>query len=168
MGAELRHGDDLGLVIRLLQPPDKDIARRVGRAEQSSVARYRDARYRKIVLGGELVGARVFGQIPYPYAAGPVATDDLALVRMDDDVIGRRAVAVAALDGARPRFPDLDRPVLRARHHPFALAVERHARDVARVALERQQRVRVGRLDVIKLHRVVPGRSEKAFVGRDA
>lgn len=40
--------------------------------------------------------------------------------------------------------------------------------DVARVALEGQQRVRVGGLDVVELDGVVARAGEEALVGRDA
>lgn len=114
------------------------------------------------------MGAAVLGEIPDPDAAGPVAADDLALVRVDDDVVRGAAVVVAALDGAAAGLPDLDGAVLGARDHPLALAVEGDAGDVARVALECEQGVRVGRLDVEELDRVVAGGGEEALVGRDA
>lgn len=113
------------------------------------------------------MGAVVLGEVPDADAAPAVAADDLALVGVDDDVVGRAAVAVAALDGARARLPDLDGAILARRHHPLALAVEGDAGDVARVALERQQRVRVCRLDVEQLHRVVARRREEPLIRRD-
>ena len=113
------------------------------------------------------MGAVVLGEVPDPDAAGPVAADDLALVGVYDDVVGGGAVVVAALDGAAARLPDLDGAVLGARDHPLALAVEGDARDVARVALEGEQRVRVGGLDVEELDGVVARRGEEALVGRD-
>lgn len=112
--------------------------------------------------------AAVLSQVPDLDTSRAVATDDLALVGVNDDVIGRASVVVTALDGACASLPDLDGAVLGARDHPLALAVERDARDVARVALERQQRVGVGALDVEQLDGVVAGRGEEALVGRDA
>lgn len=112
--------------------------------------------------------AGILGQVPDADVAGAVAADNLALVGVDGDIIGRAAVAVAALDGAGARLPDLDGAVLGARHHPLALAVEGDAGDVARVALKRQQRARVGRLDVVELDGLVAGGGEVALVGRDA
>lgn len=114
------------------------------------------------------MGAAVLGEIPDPDAARPVAADDLALVRVYYDVVRGAAVVVAALDGAAAGLPDLDGAVLGARDHPLALAVEGDASDVARVALEGEQGVRVGRLDVEELDRVVAGGGEEALVGRDA
>lgn len=92
--------------------------------------------------------AVVLGQIPYANAASAVAADDLALVGMYDDVVGRAAVVVAALYRAAARLPDLYCAIFRARHHPLALAVEGDACDVARVALEDEQWIRIRRLDV--------------------
>lgn len=83
----------------------------------------------------------VFCEIPNADASRSVAADDLPLIRMDDNIIYRAAVTVGALDRARPRVPDLDRTVLRARHHPFALTVEGYARNVPRMALEGEERV---------------------------
>lgn len=87
---------------------------------------------------------------------------------MDHHVVGRALVVVAPLDGAGPGLPDLDGAVLRARDHPLALAVEGDAGDVAGMALERQQRVRVGGLDVVELDSVVARGGEEALVGGDA
>lgn len=110
----------------------------------------------------------VLGKIPDLDAAGAVAADDLALVGVDDDIVGGATMVVAALDGASARLPDLDGAVLGAGHHPLALAVEGDAGDVARVALKGQQRVGVGALDVEQLDGVVAGGREEALVGRDA
>lgn len=107
-------------------------------------------------------------EVPDAHAARPIAANNLALVRVDDDVVDGAAVVVAALDSAGARLPNLDGAVLGARHHPLALAVERDARNVARVALKGQQRVGVGRLDVKELDCVVARGREVALVGRDA
>lgn len=112
--------------------------------------------------------AVVLSQIPDADAAHAVAADDLALVGVDDDVVGRAAVVVAALDLAAARLPDLDGAVLGGGDHPLAFAVEGDAGDVARVALKGQQRVRVGGLDVVELDGVVAGGREEALVGGDA
>lgn len=114
------------------------------------------------------MGAVVLGEVPDADAAAAVAADDLALVGVDDDVVGGAAVAVGALDGAGAGLPDLDGAVLARRDHPLALAVEGHTRDVPRVALESQQRVRVRGLDVEQLHRVVARRRQEPLVRRDA
>ena len=112
--------------------------------------------------------ASILGQVPEPDAAAAIAADDLALIRVDDDIIYGGAVVVAPLDSAAPRLPDLDGAILGARHHPFALAVECDACDIAGVALEDEQGSGVCRADVEKLHGVVASSGEVALVGRDA
>lgn len=112
--------------------------------------------------------AVVLGQIPDFDAARAIAADDLALVGMDDHIVGGTAMVVAALDGAGAGLPDLDSAVLRAGHHPLALAVKGDTSDVARVALKGQQRVGIGALDVEQLYGVVAGGREEALVGRYA
>ena len=75
---------------------------------------------------------------------------------------------IVALQTARPRIPDLHRPILAAGHHPFPLAVERDARDVVGVAVEGHDRVGVGGFDVVQFDVVVARGREEAFVRRDA
>jgi hypothetical protein len=87
---------------------------------------------------------------------------------VDHHIVDRRAVRVASLDRATARLPDLDCTILGAGDHPLALAVEGYACDVARVALEAEQRVGVGRLDVVELDRVVAGRGQVTLIGGDA
>lgn len=140
----------------------------IGSAKQCAIRRDRDASHGDVLLGDELVRAVVLSQVPDAHAAGAVAADDLALVGVDDDVVGGAAVVVRALDGPAARLPDLDGAVLGAGDHPLALAVECDAGDVARVALEGHERVRVRALDVEQLHRVVARRREEPLVGRDA
>lgn len=90
----------------------------------------------------------VLGKIPDLDTACAVAADDLALIGVDDHIVGGAAVVIAALNSTGARLPDLHGAILRTGHHPLALAVERDARDVARVALKGQQRIGVGALDV--------------------
>ena len=120
----------------------------VGGAKQRSVASHGDARDGDVLLGDELVGAVILSEIPDADTAATVAADNLALVGMDDDVVGGAAVVVAALDGAATGLPDLDGAVLARGDHPLALAVESDAGDVAGVTLEGHQRVRVRRLHI--------------------
>ena len=87
---------------------------------------------------------------------------------MNNHIIDGAAMQIIPLDTARARIPDLDRAVLGAGHHPFALAVERDAGDVARVPVEGEHRVRVRGADVVQLDVVVPCCGEVALVGRDA
>lgn len=103
--------------------------------------------------------AIVLGKIPNTNTTTAVTANDLALVRMDDNVIYRGAMVIASLNGARPRFPDLDSAVFRTRHHPLALAMEGDSGDIASVALERKQGVWVRGFDVVELHGVVAGGS---------
>jgi hypothetical protein len=114
------------------------------------------------------VAALVLAQIPYPHIAPAVAADQLALVRMDDDVVHGHAMGVVALDVAAARVPDLDGAVLGAGDEPLGLAVEGDARDVGRVAVKGQDGVGVRRLDVVELDRVVARRGQVALVGGDA
>lgn len=76
-------------------------------------------------------------------------------------------MVVAALYLAGTCFPNLDGAIFGASNHPLSLAVEGDARDIARVALEGQQRVGVGRFDVKELDGVVAGGGEEALVWRD-
>lgn len=81
--------------------------------------------------------ADVLGEVPNFDAALLVAADELALVRVDDDLVDGRLVVVVALDVARPRVPDLERVVLRRGDEPLALAVKCQRGDVGCVTLER-------------------------------
>lgn len=110
--------------------------------------------------------ALVLSQVPDPHITAAIATDELALVRVDDNVVDREAagVGVVPLHRCRARIPDLDRTVLGAGDEPFALAMPAHARHVARVALEREHRVRVRVLDVVQLDRVTARRGQEALI----
>lgn len=140
----------------------------IGSAQKGTVARNGNARYGLLLLRDDLVRAVILRQVPDPHAAAPIAADDLALIRVDDDVVDGRPVVVVALDGPAPRLPDLDGAVLGRRHHPLALAVEGHASHVASVAVEGEHSVGVRRLDVVELHGVVACGGEVALVGGDA
>lgn len=124
------------------------------------------------------MSAFVLTQIPYSNIATAITRHQLPLIRMNDHIVDwgdvsdqvpyRGAMDVIALNAARSCIPDFDRAILGARHHPFALAMERHAGDVARMPIEGDYRIRVGRADVIKLHVVVSGRGQVPFVRRYA
>lgn len=86
---------------------------------------------------------------------------------MSDQFSHRSAMDVIALDAARACIPDFHRAILRASHHPFALAMERHACDVASMPVECEDRVRIGGADVVELHIVISGRGQVSFIGRD-
>lgn len=109
--------------------------------------------------------ACVLCQIPYSHASRPITADDLALIRMNDNIVCGRPVVVAALNGAGFCFPDFDRPILGTRHHPLALAVKRYARDVARVSLECQQWIGICGLDIVELDRMMARRGHESLVG---
>lgn len=108
--------------------------------------------------------ASVLGQIPQSDASGAVAADDLSLIRVDNNVVCRRSVVVASLDGSGTGFPDLDGSVLRACYHPLALAVEGHAGHVAGVALEGHEGLRVCGTNVKEFDIAVAGSGEVSLV----
>jgi hypothetical protein len=137
-------------------------------AHHAPVAGYGDAGYAHVVFGDQLVAALVLAQIPDAHIAAAVAADQLALIRVDHDVVDRHAVGVVPLDVTAAGVPDLDRAVLAAGHEPFRLAVERNAGYVAGVSVEGEDRVGVRGFDVVQLDRVVAGGGEVALVGRDA
>lgn len=74
-------------------------------------------------------------------------------------------MCVVSLDIATPCVPYFHRAIFRRGDQPFGLAVECNARDVGRVAVKGQNRVRVRGLDVVQLDRVVARGSKVAFVG---
>lgn len=110
----------------------------------------------------------ILAQIPDSNIPTSITRDQLSLVRVDDHIVDgrdmrdqvsrRSAVDVIALNAARSCIPDFDRAIFGAGHHPFALAMERNAGDVAGVAVEGEDRIGVGRADVVELHVVVSGR----------
>lgn len=110
----------------------------------------------------------ILAQIPDPNIPTSITRDQLSLVRMDDHIVdgsdvgdqvsGGVAMDVIALDAARSCVPDLDRAVFGAGHHPFALAMEGHAGDVAGVSVEGEDRVGVRGADVVELYVVVSRR----------
>jgi hypothetical protein len=119
-----------------------------------------------VLLRDQLMRAGVFCEIPNADASRAVAADDLALVRVDGDIIDGAAMAVAALDRAAARLPDLDGAVLRAGNHPFSLAVECDTRDIASVAFEDEKGSRVGGSDIKQFDGVMTGGGEEALVRR--
>ena len=87
---------------------------------------------------------------------------------MNNHIVDRAPVKVVALYTPRACIPDLHRTVFGARYHPFALAVERYASDVARVSIESEHGARVGGADVVELDVVVARCGEVTLVGGDA
>lgn len=140
----------------------------IPRAQERPVASNRHAGHRNIGLGYQLMRAFILPQVPDPHAAPSIAGNQLPLIRMNHHIVDRALVQIVPLNTPRPRIPDLDRAILGARDHPFALAMESDARDVARVPVERQHGVRIRGADVVELDVVVPRGGEVALVGRDA
>ena len=60
----------------------------VCRTEQRSITGDRDTGYRHLLLGNQLMGACILGQVPEPDAPCSIAADDLALVGMDYHIVG--------------------------------------------------------------------------------
>jgi hypothetical protein len=114
------------------------------------------------------VTALVLSEVPDAHVSSAVAANELALVGVDDHIVDWHTVGIVALHVAAPRIPDLDSAVFGRGDKPLRLAVKGHARDVRRVAVEREDGVGVGRLDVVQLDRVVSSSGQIALVGRDA
>ena len=76
---------------------------------------------------------------------------------MDYHIIHGRTMLVIPLNLAVSNVPDLDGAVLAAGDHPFALAVERDARDVVGVAFELLGCLWVCGLDVEEFDAVFAG-----------
>jgi len=110
------------------------------------------------------VRAVVLCQIPNAYTASAITGNDLTLVGVDHYVVDWRAVGIASLNRTASRLPDLDRAIFRACDHPFSLAVECDACDVAGVAFECEEGVWVCGFDVVKFDCVMTSGGEEAFV----
>jgi hypothetical protein len=137
-------------------------------AQHTPVARNRHTSHTNIILRNQLMTALILAQVPNPHIASAIATNQLSLIGMNNDIVDGHAVHVVPLHTASPCIPYLHRAVFRRRNHPFSLAVERDARDVRRMAFEGELCVRIRRLYVVKLDRVVAGGGEEALVGRYA
>lgn len=112
-------------------------------ADHATVACHCDTGDRDVVLGDQLVAALVLAQIPDAHIASAIATDELALVWMDHDVVNRHPVGIVPLDIATPSVPNLDRTVFARGDQPLGFAMERNARDIAGVAVESEDRIRI-------------------------
>ena len=82
--------------------------------------------------------ALVLAQIPYPNVAPAVATDELSLVGMDDNIIDRHTMAVISLNGPASGIPNLHSAIFGARDHPFAFAVKGNSGNISGVAFKSQ------------------------------
>jgi hypothetical protein len=114
------------------------------------------------------VAALVLTQVPNAHVASAVAANELALIGVDDNIVDGHPVSVVALHIAAAGIPDFDGAVFGRRDQPLGLTVKRYAGDVGRVAVECKDGIGVGRLDVVKLDRMVAGGGEVALVGRNA
>jgi hypothetical protein len=114
------------------------------------------------------VRAFVLSQVPNANISSTVTANKLALIWVDDHIVDRYTMGVAPLHISTPRVPNLHRPIFRRCHHPFSLAMEGDARDIASMAIEGENSVRIRRFYVIELDSVMPGGSEVTFVRRDA
>ena len=112
--------------------------------------------------------AFILAQIPDPDIPSSIAGDQLPLIGMDNHIVHRTSVLIVPLYTPRPRIPDLDCTIFRARHHPFPFTMERYACDVAGVPLECEHRIWVRGADVIELDVVIACCGEVALVGGDA
>ena len=87
---------------------------------------------------------------------------------MNDYVIDSNSMIVTPLNTTILGLPDFDPSIFGAGHHPFALAVESHACNVARVTGEYHQRLLIGGTDVEKLDILISRCRKVSFVWRDA
>lgn len=111
------------------------------------------------------MGTIVLSQIPHPDTSRPVATNNLTLIRVDYDIVRWAAMVIASLNCASPSFPYFDSAIFGASNHPFPLAVKGHARDIAGMSLESQERVRVRRFNIVELDGVVASGGKVPLVG---
>lgn len=136
----------------------------VAGAQQCSIARYGDARHSNVLLRNKLVSTLVLAEIPDSDISTTVTRNELALVGMDDHIVDRAAMRVVTLYAACASIPDLDSTIFRAGDHPFTFAMKGHARNVASMAFESEDRARIGRADIVKLDVVTTSGGEIALV----
>ena len=119
---------------------------------QGPVARYADTGHGHIIFWTETVRGLVFTEIIDVDPASSVSADKLSLVWMNSDIVYGVVVVVHALNRACPGIPDFHRTVFRACHHPFAFAMEANTSDVAGVAFECHDSIRIAGLNVVQSH----------------
>ena len=137
-------------------------------AKQAPVGRYRDAGDGNVVFWDELLGALIFAQIPEPYTAAAIASDDFALVWVNYYVVDSNAVVVAPLNGPLFALPHFDESVLRTGHQPFRVAMESDPCDIACVSIKFCDGLRICGADVVELDIVITGSGQHSLVRRDA
>ena len=114
------------------------------------------------------MSAFIVAEVPNHNDAATVAGDELALVWVNDNVVDGVVVGIRALDKARAGIPDADGVVFRGCDHPFALAVEGYAGNVAVVSFKCHDRIRVGGLDVVEPDDMATCGGKEFLVGRNA
>ena len=114
------------------------------------------------------MGTDALAEVPNTNHAGVVSTDQLTLVWMNDNIIDWCLMDIVALQATGPSIPDLHSSIFGAGDHPLALAVECDTCNVVRVALKGNNRARIGRLDVKKLHVVVASGCQESLIRGDA
>ncbi len=113
-------------------------------AKKGAIACDRNAGNRDIFFWHQLMGAFVLAEVPNSNISTAVTRNQLPLVRVDDDIIDRNFVIIIALYASCPCIPDLDSAILGASNHPFALAMEGYACDVAGVAFKGENGTWIG------------------------
>ena len=108
--------------------------------------------------------ALVLRKIPNSDTAISVAADELALIRVYDHIVHRTSMPVVPLHSRTLCVPDLDRPVLRGRYHPFCVAVEANASDVASMSFECENRVRIVTFARVELDVLASSGSDESLV----
>lgn len=83
--------------------------------DHTPITCHRNTSHTNIILRNQLVAALVLSKVPDPDITSPVATNKLALIRMNNHIIDRNAMGIVALHISAPRIPDLDRAVFARR-----------------------------------------------------
>ena len=136
-------------------------------AESRAITCHGDACDRDILFRNELVRTVVLGEVPNSNAASTITSNDLTLVWVDDYIVDWRTMRIASLNRATPSLPYLNCAILRTCHHPFSLAVECDARDIASVTFERKEGVWICRFYIVEFDRVMASGGKEPFVRRD-
>ena len=105
-------------------------------AKQRSITGNTDTENRSVLLRYQLMSTYTLTQVPDTDHTGVVATDELALVGMDDHIVDCSTVNIIPLQATCASIPNLHSSILGASDHPFSLAVECHAGDVVRVTFK--------------------------------
>ena len=84
----------------------------------------------------QFVGTAVSSEIPNFDRSGLIARDELALIRMQCEIVDGGGVGVVALRSGGADVPNLDCSIFRPRDEPFRLGVPREGGDVSGVSSE--------------------------------